>query len=143
MQHEPSIRQPPGERAATGWRDRWAYGRRGSAAALIALALAMLCTACGSTKTISSAQVERQACKQVEAVLSDGPEADADPVGYAQAQILPLREIHTSDGTLRRAIDALASAYQSFSDSKGASSAKEAVRSATTTVKSLCPGVEL
>ncbi len=41
------------------------------------------------------ARRSKQTCKQVEAVLSDGPDPEADPVGYAQAQILPLREIHT------------------------------------------------
>ena len=40
-------------------------------------------------------------------MLSNGPDPDADPVGYAQAQILPLREIDTSDANLHQAIDAL------------------------------------
>jgi hypothetical protein len=143
MQHEPAIDQPPGKRVARRWRVGWAAGGRGFALMLSALVAAPL-AACSSGKAINAAQVRHQTCKHVEAVLSDGPEPDADPVGYAQAQILPLRAIHTSDGRLQRAIDTLASAYQSFSAGEGASSsAKEAVSSATRTVQSLCPGVEL
>ena len=42
-------------------------------------------------------------------MLSDGPDPDSDPVGYAEAQILPLGQIHTSDAQLRTAIGKLAS----------------------------------
>jgi hypothetical protein len=108
-------------------------------AALSLLALGMV--ACGSSKPApASAQLNRQTCKQVEAVLSDGPEPQADPVGYAQAQVLPLRQIRTSDGKLRQAIDALASAYQSFSATDGAGSAKSAVSRTSKTLDSICPG---
>ncbi len=89
-----------------------------------------------------SAQVKKQACKQVEAALSDGPDPEADSVGHAQAQILPLREIHTTDGTLHQAIDILAAAYQVFSSTHGASQAKSAVSAASKTIEHLCPGIE-
>lgn len=114
------------------------------AALLLTLLAAVLLAACGSSSTpLTSAQVKQQTCKRVEAVLSDGPEPEADPVGYAQAQVLPLREIRTGDAKLASAIGGLASAYQQFAASNGASSAKTAVNSATNVIKALCPGIEL
>jgi hypothetical protein len=108
--------------------------------AITAIALA----GCGSSSkpAPSSAQIEKQTCKQVEAALADGPDPEADPVGHAQAQILPLREIHTTDGTLHQAIDTLADAYRSFSSNDGSSSAKRSVSAATRTIEDLCPGIE-
>ena len=120
---------------------------RWSLAVVIAIAIAVLLGACGSgssskTSPSSSAQVAKQTCKQVEAALSDGPDPEADPVGHAQAQILPLREIHTTDEALHQAIDTLAAAYQSFSSTDGSSAAKSAVSAASETVEHLCPGIE-
>ncbi len=117
---------------------------RRSVAVAVAMALAVLLGACGSSSkpAPSSAQVKKQSCKQVEAALSDGPDPEADPVGHAQAQILPLRQIHTPDGTLRQAIDTLAAAYQAFSSTHGASQAKRAVGAASKTIEHLCPGIE-
>ncbi len=113
------------------------------AALLLTVLPAVLLTACGSSsKPLTSAQVKQQTCKRVEAALSDGPDPEADPVGHAQAQILPLHEIHTSDTKLASAISDLASAYQQFTASDGASSATTAVNSATSTIKALCPGIE-
>jgi hypothetical protein len=106
---------------------------------------AMLAIAgCGSSSkpAPSSAQVKRQTCTQIEAALADGPDPEADPVGHAQAQVLPLRQIQTTDATLHQAIDTLASAYQEFSSSNGGGSAKRAVEAATKTVEGLCPGIE-
>jgi hypothetical protein len=83
----------------------------------------------------------RTTCAQVSAVLSDGPDPDSDPVGYAEAQILPLGQIHTSDAQLRAAIGKLASAYRAFLDSNGgSSSAKLAVAAASKRINSFCPG---
>jgi hypothetical protein len=105
--------------------------------------LAALLAACGSSSapSASSRAEVKQTCRQVEAALSDGPDPEADPVGYAQAQILPLRQIRTSDGMLRQAIDMLASAYAAFSSSHGASHAKRAVTSASKAINVICPGV--
>jgi hypothetical protein len=112
-------------------------------AVVMALALMVLLGACGSSKpALSSAQVKKQTCQQVEAALSDGPDPEADPVGHAQAQILPLREIHTADAALHRAIDTLAAAYRSFSSTDGSGAAKSAVSAASKTVEHLCPGLE-
>jgi hypothetical protein len=112
---------------------------------VVALGLAALLAACGSASkpAPTSAQVRQRACKRVEAVLSNGPDPDADPVGYAQAQILPLGQIRSADTGLTRAIQMLASAYRQFSHTNGSSPAKTAVDSDTKTIESLCPGIEL
>jgi hypothetical protein len=97
--------------------------------------------ACGSSSSASASVEVRQTCQQVEAVLSDGPEPIADPVGYAQAQVLPLRQIHTSDKKLHQAIDALASAYERFSVANGASLAKSTVSAAIREISTICTGI--
>jgi hypothetical protein len=105
-----------------------------------ALAPALL-GACGSSSSTASEAAVKRTCRQVEAVLSDGPERAADPVGYAQAQVLPLRQIHTSDMKLHEAIDRLAGAYQAFSAGPSAEhTAKSAVTAAADGVDALCPG---
>jgi hypothetical protein len=132
-------------------RDSAVAGIRGLA--VLALALLGLCAllgACTSTAPAAppasaprqaSATAVRATCSQVSAVLSDGPDPDADPVGYAEAQILPLSQIRTSDAQLRAAIGKLASAYRAFFDSNGSSAtAKLAVTAATKRINSFCPG---
>jgi hypothetical protein len=74
-------------------------------------------------------------------VLSDGPDPDVDPVGYAQAQVLPLHQIHTSQTNLRDAIDNLASAFEQFSATNGTMATKRAVTRASNKVDAICPGV--
>ncbi len=117
--------------------------------ALTSLGLSALLGACSSSAassgsaaagTASTAAVHTT-CAQVSAVLSDGPDPDSDPVGYAEAQILPLGQIHTSDAQLRAAIGKLAGAYRTFFDSNGSSaSAKLAVAAASKRINSFCPG---
>ena len=127
---------PPARLAATGAL---------AATAFIALAV----TACGSsssnpaTSAVLGSQV-KQNCTAVADVLSDGPDPDADPVGYAQAQILPLRQLKLSDPALRRDVLALAAAYQAVSTGSGAGStaaaaAAAAVTKAENSVNSICP----
>jgi hypothetical protein len=115
---------------------------------LIGLAAALAACASGAPSSsrptagrqVSAAAV-RSACNQVSAVLSDGPDPDADPVGYAEAQILPLGQIRTADTPLRTAIGRLASAYEAFFASNGSSAAaKQAVASASKQVNAFCPG---
>ena len=106
-------------------------------AALGVLALsAGLLAACSSSATASPPA----ACQKVSATLSDGPDADADPVGHALAQVAPLREIHTSDQDLQTAIDQLSSAYQTFVTDNGDTAAKKGVTTAEQHVDALCPG---
>jgi hypothetical protein len=117
----------------------WRQGGAVAMAVLVATPLAA-CGSASSSNRSSSAALKR-ACKQVEAVLSDGPEPAADPIGYAQAQVLPLRQIDTADRPLRKAIDGLASAYAAFSAANGAGHhAKSAVRAAVGDLNAICPG---
>ncbi len=97
-------------------------------------------SAASSSAATSSAAV-RATCAQVGAVLSDGPDPVADPVGYAEAQILPLGQIRTPDPQLRAAISKLASAYRAFFASNGSSgAAKLAVAAASRRIDAFCPG---
>jgi hypothetical protein len=61
-------------------------------------------------------------------------------VGYAEAQIGPLRQIHTSDRPLQLALDRLDSAYKTFFSDDGTVRAKAAVSTAAKSVDALCPG---
>jgi hypothetical protein len=79
-------------------------------------------------------------CSQVSAVLSDRPAPSADPVGYAEAQILPLGQIRTPNSQLRAAISQLARAYRAFFDSHGSATAKMALAAASKRIDSFCPG---
>ena len=114
----------------------------GTAAAFLALALA----ACGSASSQSSSTVSlgtavQQDCTSVADVLSDGPDPGADPIGYAEAQVLPLRQLTISDATLRSAVQSLASAYQKYSSSTKSTRAADAVvvTKAENEVNKICP----
>jgi hypothetical protein len=114
-------------------------------AALVLMVL--LVCACSSSApatakgTASNAAAIQSTCQQVSAVLSDGPDSDADPVGYAEAQIIPLRRVNAPDQALRSVISQLATAYKQFFASNGKSgNAKEAVAVASKKLNSLCPG---
>lgn len=128
------LANPPGQRHGS----LGSGGRRLGGAASVAVICAGLLAACGSSPTSTSAL--HSTCQQVSAVLSDGPDPDADPVGYAQAQVLPLSQIHTSDTSLRSAIAELASAYQRFVAANGAKAANDAVNKAADKVNAICPG---
>ena len=115
---------------------------------LAVLGLCALLGACSSPASASrpasgatSSAAVSATCNQVSAVLSDGPDPGADPVGYAEAQVLPLSQIRTTDPQLRAAIGGLSSAYQAFYASNGnSSSAKLAVAAAGKRIDSFCPG---
>jgi hypothetical protein len=110
-----------------------------STAAVGALALTLAISGCGSTASHPSASINSP-CNQVAAVLSDGPDPGADPVGYAAAQVLPLRELKLSAGRVRTDALALASAYAQFSSTKGSARAKAAVTQASHALDTICPG---
>ena len=52
-------------------------------------------------------------------MLSDGPDPDADPVGYALSQIVPLGQIHTSDRSVATTVRRLIAADRSLVASNG------------------------
>jgi hypothetical protein len=124
----------------TRLRGRAAPGMRTLGLMAAGLTAVVLCSCGSSANSTAAAAAIQGTCQQVSAVLSDGPDPDADPVGYAEAQINPLRQISTSDQTLHSAIGQLADAYQEFYNSNGASEAKEAVTVASKKVDSICPG---
>lgn len=125
-----------------------------TALACTALAMTVLVSACGSSTPAGvsaasrvspasrpSTSAAQQTCQQVDAALSNGPDPGADPLGYAEAQILPLQQIHASNQTLGTAISTLAAAYQGFYSTHGTgSAAKSALTAAINRINSLCPG---
>jgi hypothetical protein len=115
---------------------------RSTVTALIACSAALLpLAACSSSPHPAAAAASTKTCAQVTAVLSDGPDPGDDKVGYAEAQILPLRQVHASTPALRSAISDLADAYARFFASNGKSpTATRAVAAAAAHINKLCPG---
>jgi hypothetical protein len=117
-------------------------------AAACAAFLTIAIAACGSSSSSQAAtsavlgSAVQQDCTTIGDTLSDGPDPDADSVGYAQAQVLPLRQLQISDAALHRDVLALAAAYQAFSSGSGAGGAAAAavVAKAEHAVNSICPG---
>jgi hypothetical protein len=117
-----------------------------ASAGTVAASLAIAVAACGSSPprppaTAALGATVAQGCTAIGDVLSDGPDPDADSIGYAEAQVLPLRQLAISDPALHRDVLALASAYQAFSTGSGAGSPAEAtaVAKAENSVNSICP----
>jgi hypothetical protein len=104
------------------------------------LACAGLIDSCGSPPSPSPgpSSAVTGTCDEVSAGLSDGPDPGADPVGYAHAQILPLRRIKASDKSLQSAIDN--QAYERVSSSNGPALAGKAADRASNRLNALCPG---
>ncbi len=101
--------------------------------------LAASVSGCSSTAA-SAGQAVRVECQHVSAVLSDGPDPTADPVGYAEAQILPMSQLHITDGALRSAADELDAAFRAVYDTNGSASATAEQTRAGTAVNAICPG---
>jgi len=98
-------------------------------------------TACGSSSSSLSlfGSKGRQTCTSVGDVLSDGPDPGADPVGYAEAQVLPLRQLKITASKLHDAVERLASAYQTYSSSNGHAGSAQ-VAKAEKVLNAICPG---
>jgi hypothetical protein len=111
---------------------------------LLTIAIATLAACGSSTKPASTAAAvaasTSRVCTTVTDVLGNGPDPDADPVGYAEAQPIQLRRVQTSDARLHAAIDSLANAYQQFARSNGGRAAKAAVKTASARLDAICPG---
>ena len=90
----------------------------------------------------AAAAAPQALCQQLNAVLSDGPDPAADPVGYALSQIEPLQAIHSSDSSAMRGVSQLISADQAFYHSNGSDkAAATAIEKADTLLNKACPGV--
>jgi hypothetical protein len=104
------------------------------------LCCATFLAACGPSGTPQASRATAQGCLDVSAVLSDGPDPGFDPVGYAQAQILPLTQVDTSDRALHAAIVALDGAYRRAFSTNDAPGAAQAVAKASIRLDAICPG---
>ena len=102
--------------------------RRRTARLLALLALAAVTSAtvaaCSSSSSTtasatSSASALSQDCTAVTDVLADGPDPTADSVGYAQAQILPLKQLTLADAKVKSAVTRLDAAFTAFVAAKG------------------------
>jgi hypothetical protein len=105
-----------------------------------ASSLAVLLSACGGPVGAANSASVKTTCQQIAAVLSDGPDPSADPIGYAEAQILPLTKVRTSDATLRRAVSDLDQAFRSVYSSEASASSERELERADSALDTICPG---
>ena len=116
------------------------------ACAALAAGTLAACGSSGSAAPASASALQgtarQQACTAVSSVLADGPDPDADSVGYAEAQVLPLSQLKLGDSAVQQAVGQLASAYKAFSTAgaTAAPAAAVAVSKAQKAVNALCPG---
>ena len=111
-----------------------------TAVMVLTLGYASLLVACGSSGSAQPAAATYRACQEVSAVLSDGPDPTGDPVGYAEAQVQPLRYVRTTDEALRVAVDNLDSAYERMFSTNGSGAAQREVARASARLDVICPG---
>jgi hypothetical protein len=117
-------------------------GRAVASLASLLLLVAAL-TACGSsasaaTSATSSATIQHD-CTLIADTLSDGPDPDADPIGYAQAQILPLGQLQLTNPTLRSEVKGLIAAYKAYTGNSTTANAL-AASNAEEKIDAACPG---
>jgi hypothetical protein len=90
----------------------------------------------------AAAKVPAGLCQQLEGIFADGPDADADPVGYALSQILPLQDVQTADASVMTAVTDLAAADQALVHANGNDkAATAAIKHADAALDRACPGV--
>ncbi len=81
-------------------------------------------------------------CQQLNGIFSDGPDPDADPVGYALSQVEPLEGVHTSDRNIKTALARLIPADQQLVNSNGSDkAAASGITKADDAINRSCPGV--
>jgi hypothetical protein len=137
--------RPVGARGASRWPSQGGLLRAVAAVVLIGWA-PLLASACGASP-VSATESSRAAkaqvnatCTRISDVLADGPDPGVDPVGYALAQVRPLREITTSDRALERDIATLASAYEAVYKTNDAKGTEAAVDAAGKELDTICSG---
>jgi hypothetical protein len=100
------------------------------------------CSSSSSGGSSTQSQAPTAVCQKVLAVLSDGPDPDADPVGYALSQIAPLGQIHSSDSELAQRLSALISADETLVHSNGSDhAASKSIAKDDADLNKDCPGV--
>jgi hypothetical protein len=128
---------------------------KGIALVLALLAVPLALTACGGGAPAATssqrntnahavaAKTPPQLCQALNAVLADGPDPGADPVGYALSQILPLQQqVHSSDAAVMATVHQLVAADQAFYDAKGDDKpAAATIQKDYSALNRACPGV--
>jgi hypothetical protein len=119
--------------------------RLASVATSLVVAVPLL-TACGASSNggggAATAKAPAALCSKILAVLSDGPDPDADPVGYALSQVDPLGDIHSSDHAVQTTLTTLIAADKALVSAKGADhAAKATITRADKSLNVACPGV--
>jgi hypothetical protein len=117
-----------------GFSEAMKISKQASLVTVIALASALGLSACGASTALQNT------CTRVGAVLANGPNRSADPLGYAEAQVGPLLQIKTSDKSLHAALQYLSSAYLENYNTDGSSAARELLSKANKRVDNICPG---
>jgi hypothetical protein len=131
-------------RARRGRRRRTLARPTGAVGVALALApgltLAVALPACADTPSADEVALKK-ACAQVRNVLTNGPDPQATPTGYPEAQIMPLRHIHAPNRPLRAALMRLDAAYQQLFASDGSSgSASRAIVVTSRQISTICHG---
>jgi hypothetical protein len=109
---------------------------------VLAVPLLAACSSGSSGGGSSQAQAPAAFCQKVLAVLSDGPDPDADPVGYALSQIAPLGQIHTSDHALAQQLSDLIAADHALVNTNGSDrAATKSIAKDDKGLNKVCPGV--
>jgi hypothetical protein len=88
----------------------------------------------------ASSLAKAATCQRVADILSDGPDPGVDPVGYALAQVLPLRQVKTTDEALHVDIENLASAYETVYKTNDKKGTEADVNRAGKKIDTICPG---
>jgi hypothetical protein len=118
--------------------------RRSLGLGSLALTVPLLAACSSSPSGGSSGQAQAPAafCQKVMGVLADGPDPEADPVGYALAQIAPLGQVHTSDQSLAQRLSSLISADRALVSSNGSDhAATQSIKKDDAALNTACPGV--
>jgi hypothetical protein len=114
----------------------------GGSLALAACSSGGSSSASGGGGAEAAAKVPTSLCQQIGGVLSDGPDSDADPVGAALSQILPLQGIRSSDTPVIHTVSKLVSADQAFYHSNGTDkTAATSIEKTEASLNQACPGV--
>ena len=108
----------------------------------LAVPLLAACSSGSAGGGSSQAQAPTASCQKVLAPLADGPDPDADPVGYALSQIAPLGQIHTSDYALARQLSDLVAADHTLVNTNGSDrAAAKSIAQDDEGLNKVCPGV--
>jgi hypothetical protein len=88
------------------------------ASAIVAAPLWAATSGAGA-RTLHAAKAPASLCENLSGIFSNGPDPDADPVGYALSQIKPLGDVHTSDHAVHSDLTKLIAADRALVASGG------------------------